>query len=683
MKTMLCLLLALAYAYSAAAAPSPDPYIAYAFPAGGRAGSRFRILVAGQSLKGADAVLISGKGARASVLSYTGPGGPLTSLQEEELRLRIAYLVKAKSNPSAEPGPPQGGAGLPDLPDLRNLEGKSIPELKALGEKYLNRNLRPKAPMNETLEVEVVLDPEAQPGRRELRILAAGGLSNPIVFVVGDLPEISEPDRFAAAYAPAPAPNSGPFVANGQIFPGEVDSFELVLGKGETVECSVQARSLIPYLADAVPGWFQAVLALYGPDGRELAYSDDYGPDPDPRFRHTAASAGIHRLQIRDSIYRGRFDFVYRLEVRKVGAESASTPQAQPAGRASPAQAGWLSGAVSAAGETDVFKVEASAGETFVAEIRARRDGSPLDASLTLKDASGRVVAFNDDFEDRESGLATHHADSYLRHRFAESGSYSLAVGDVNGNGGPGYFYSLRLGPPREDFVLLTDKSAINIPLAGCAVFSVLAVRKDGWDGDIEIRLKNPLPGLEIQGGRIPKGKDSARMTLSFQAVSPPLPFALELEGRALVQGAWVSRPVKPADRMMQAFANLHYVQAQGLHLGFARGRPRFFSISYGHGGSLPISAGGTAEAAVFVHPAPGKDVSSLRLELVDPPAGIAIGEAMPGASGFSFIISADPRLAGRSETLILRASAVLPGTPPKVVDLGLLPALAVEVVPR
>ncbi len=676
MKTKLSVIFFFACALAATAAPSTDPYIAYAFPAGGQAGTTFRILVAGQSLKGTDTVLISGKGARASVLSYTGGGGPLSSLQEEELKRRLAELIRAKSNPAADFVPAPATAVLPDLPELQNLEAKSVAELRAVGEKLLNRTLRPKAPMNETVEIEITLAADARAGRRELRLLASGGVSNPIAFHVGTIPEFTEPDRFITGPVADTGPLAAPFVMNGQVFPGEVDNFTMTLAKGETVECVVQARSLIPYLADAVPGWFQAVLVLYGPDGREAAYSDDYGSDPDPRFRFTAKTSGTHTLQVRDSIYRGRFDFVYRLEVKKGSAVSKPSQVLPPPGFA-------LGGAISAAGETDTFQIEGKAGETIVAEIRARRDGSPLDSSLTLKDPSGKTIAFNDDFEDKEAGLLAHHADSYLRHTFAASGTYSLTVADVNRSGGPGHLYTLRLGSPGEDFSLLSDRSAINIPITGSAVFSVLAVRKDGWDGDIEIVARNAPPGLSIEGGRIPRGKESARMTVSFRAVSPSAPCELELEGRAMVRGVQVVRPVKPADRMMQAFANLHYIQAEAIHLGFARGKTKLTSVAYSPQGSLNVPAGGSAELAIAVRPLPGPAMSTVSLELVDPPAGVQLRESKLTDSGFSVIIVADANLAGRTETLIMRAIVTLPGTPSKMVEIGILPALIVEVAPR
>ena len=47
-------------------------------------------------------------------------------------------------------------------------------------------------------------------------------------------------------------------------------------------DLAAAARELVPYLADAVPGWFQATLVLYDKKGKEVAYADDYRFNPDP-----------------------------------------------------------------------------------------------------------------------------------------------------------------------------------------------------------------------------------------------------------------------------------------------------------------------------------------------------------------------------------------------------------------
>ena len=47
---------------------------------------------------------------------------------------------------------------------------------------------------------------------------------------------------------------------NGQIASGEVNRYRFEASKGQRLVISVAARQLIPYIADAVPGWFQPVL---------------------------------------------------------------------------------------------------------------------------------------------------------------------------------------------------------------------------------------------------------------------------------------------------------------------------------------------------------------------------------------------------------------------------------------
>ena len=67
-----------------------------------------------------------------------------------------------------------------------------------------------------------------------------------------------------------------PVVLNGQIMPGQVDRYPFRARRGQKLVIAVEARHLIPYLADAVPGWFQAVAALYDAKGDELAVADHY-----------------------------------------------------------------------------------------------------------------------------------------------------------------------------------------------------------------------------------------------------------------------------------------------------------------------------------------------------------------------------------------------------------------------
>ena len=115
-----------------------------------------------------------------------------------------------------------------------------------------------------------------RPGSASLRLESAGGLTNPMVFCIGHLPEFCEPvakgaERFGISDEGVPRrlPKRDataneqiditlPAVVNGQIIAGDRDRWRFTARKGQRIVVAVQARRLIPYLADAVPGWFQA-----------------------------------------------------------------------------------------------------------------------------------------------------------------------------------------------------------------------------------------------------------------------------------------------------------------------------------------------------------------------------------------------------------------------------------------
>ena len=190
---------------------------------------------------------------------------------------------------------------------------EEVAEIRAKLANPKNRN-RENPHLGEDVKLKVVISPDAEPGPREIRLKANLGLSNPVLFHVGQIPEYSEKEPNNREPDPA-VPSTLPIVLNGQILPGDVDRFRLNLAKGQKLVMTVSARELIPYLADAVPGWFQATLSLYDSDGNEIAFADDYRFEPDPVLLFEISADGQYELEIRDSIYRGREDFVYRLTV--------------------------------------------------------------------------------------------------------------------------------------------------------------------------------------------------------------------------------------------------------------------------------------------------------------------------------------------------------------------------------
>jgi len=758
MSSMIAMILCAAAAWGA----GQDPYIGYAYPAGGQQGTVFGVTVAGQRLRNVGEVYMSGQGVRATVIGYEGAGGPLNKLQEEELRRQLLELrtqrmggkfagKRAQKNQKA-PAPdgtspasaaPAIPVTLPDLPELRNLGQQTNKQLQRLADKFLNQSKRPKPPIAEQVTLEVTIDAGAAPGDREIRLRTASGLSNRLVFQVGQIPETrgggkdEDLGEIAAVQTPV--------VINGQIMPGEVDRWPLQLRGGQKLIIAVQARKLIPYLADAVPGWFQAAVAVCDANGKELAYDDDCGFVPDPVLVFQVPRDGQYTLEIRDALYRGREDFIYRVDIGEepvigplfplgsrggvpIGAAHADwklcaklaeehfglaenpTPVSGFPLHSNPETQGWqsdekepndtgqtsmpitlpriTSGCIATPGDKDVFRIEGHAGDTILAEVFARRMGSPLDSLLRLIDISGRVVALNDDHDDPEAGLFTHHADSYLSAKLPAAGRYFVQLSDAQGHGGADYRYYLRVGPPQPNFALRVTPSNLNVPAGRAVCATVCAMRKDGFDEDIEVALKNAPPGFTLSGAVIPKGRDQVRMTLTAPRTQIGQPIPLQFEGRAQIDGKTVTRAAVPADNMMQAFAYHHLVPAEQLLVTVSRGGANSISLDMAKGGRLSIPTGGSAQVSFTVRPAVLG--GQAKLELVDPPAGVTLQDVKAAGNSYTLVLKADDKHAGYTDNLIVEAFAEAnaagktgPMAQKQRVSLGVLPAIPFEIVKR
>ena len=302
----------LVIANMAAAQQAPrDPQIAYVYPAGGRQGTSFNVTVGGQFLDGASQAHVSGGGVRVSVSRYykhlTQNDFNALKRKLDDARDRLEEKRKAAKAPGdLKPLPPEEIA----------KEAGVTSEQRAQMEDYRKRSADPKRQLNPQLMEEVTLQvkmaADARPGERELRLITPAGMSNPLYFHVSPFSECLETEPNDKTPA-AVIGDTLPVVVNGQIMPGDVDRFSFKATKGTRLVAAASARELIPYLADTVPGWFQAVLALYDAAGNELAFASAHGFRQDPVFSYEIPADGEYTVEIRDALYRGREDFVYRI----------------------------------------------------------------------------------------------------------------------------------------------------------------------------------------------------------------------------------------------------------------------------------------------------------------------------------------------------------------------------------
>ncbi len=226
-----------------------------------------------------------------------------------------------------------------------------------------------------------------------------------------------------------------------------------------------------------------------------------------------------------------------------------------------------INGRIDQPGDWDVFRVEGHAGQRIIAEVYARRLDSPVDSLLELTDAAGKRLALSDDHEDKADALKTHYADSLIDFTLPADGTYYLRLGDAQREGGPEYAYRLRISPPRPDFALRVVPSRINARARQFVPFTVFALRKDGFSGEIALSLKGAPEDFSLFGGTLPAGSDQVRVTLLVPPVLPDEHISLGVEGRAVIAGQQIVRTAVPADDMMQAFAYKHLVPAEDLEV--------------------------------------------------------------------------------------------------------------------
>jgi len=479
----------------------------YIYPAGGKRGTTFSLFIGGQQLKKIKDVHISGTGVSANVIGHSNDltrlqGGSkkmLTTMMkkvrdkrlaefdgssDKSEKLDLSEFIKEELEKQDEPTRKRTNMMLKH-PILNDLENKSLRELThMMGVVFFPKKMQQvNRQLSEVLEVEVTIDDNAQLGDREIRLFGKGIITSPMKFQIGSHNEFleNEPNNKAAFQSmtqvlklnrgkklPKDTALDLPIVINGQIMPGDIDRFRFKAKGGEKLVISAEARSLIPFLADAVPGWFQATMALYDSKGKKIAFADDFQFHPDPVFYFEIPNAGEYELEIRDSIYRGREDFVYRITVGEtpfitsvfpLGAEQGKEVRAAingwnlPAGKLTlGAQQGEtvrqahlnydkgitnavsymvdplpavqevvtstapvniqnvtipviIDGNICDSLDKDTYSFRAEEGDKITLEVYARRLNSPLDSLVRIMDSTGAVLAVNDDHVLKDSHL--------------------------------------------------------------------------------------------------------------------------------------------------------------------------------------------------------------------------------------------------------------------------------------
>jgi hypothetical protein len=690
-STLLILGLAMLVA-AASSARAQNQYIGYVYPAGGQQGSTFPIRLGGQGLVYAADLVVSGDGVSVRLVDFYRVlnneemgllSRQLSELQKKETTLDDVLATKMSSFEFPTPIGPNtesdsahylicpvcgtanpldaklcvkcnvkldkaivvGGKASKNEPAKSEKEAAKKKLIERIQKKFAEDERDPAVPsQTELVFAEVTVAPDAKPGRREIRVITKRGVSNPLPFYVGQVPEVTRKpmktmqkpvlgkEYQAQRHRPLEEEElriTVPCTMNGQIAAGEVNRYRFQANKGQRLVISARARDLVPYVADGVPGWFQAVLKLTDSKGKELAYNDDFRFNPDPLIYFEAPEDGEYVVAINEALFRGRESFVYRITIGelpyltsifplggrvsepvKIEMEGWNLEKATPLRPPQDAKPGShllaatngsfvsnympfaldtlpecleqepndepskaqkvtlpiiINGRSDRPGDWDVFEVEGKAGQTIVAEVTARRLGSPLDSILKVTQADGKIIALNDDHFDAGSGMNTDHADSYLMVKLPADGKYYIHLGDTRHQGGKEYAYRLRISQPLPDFELRLIPSRICIPSKGSGSVTVFAIRKDGYDGAINLGFKGLPQGLESPGATLAANQESVGVAVKTSLTAMEAPVNVTLSGTAKIGDREVVHAVVPAEDKMQAFLWRHLLPAETL----------------------------------------------------------------------------------------------------------------------
>lgn len=423
-------------------------------------------------------------------------------------------------------------------------------------------------------------------GVYEARAMSRLGMSSSRVFCVSSVPEVvQKPGNHSLEKAMELAVDS---VCNSAMTVRAVDHYTFQATKGQRVIVQCDTRGID---SKAI-----AVLVVADGQGRDLLVERRGGA-----LDFTVPEDGRYVIKVHELTYQGGPNFFYRLSLRELppGAPIPPSPATRPVNAFSWPPVGLSSQAATTeaedaevqkitlpadiagrfypAADVDVYEFEAKKGDVWWVEVASERLGLPTDPSILVQHVakSGDEEKLTDvaEFADIPSPVKVSSngyaydgppynagtSDILGKLEIKQDGLHRLRITDLFGGtrNDPRNAYRLVIRKAAPDFALVAwplhmglrngDRNALSKPLAlrgGATVaLEVVAIRRDGFNGPIELGMENLPQGVRAQGLTIPAGKSRGIMLVTAEADAPRGITNSKFFGRAEINGETVTRP--------------------------------------------------------------------------------------------------------------------------------------------
>ena len=457
----------------------------------------------------------------------------------------------------------------------------SAPKLDAEGKPVANRYT-------------VAIKPDVPPGIYEARIMSQLGISSSRVFSVDQLPELTQSSPNTTLETALELPVGS--ICNSQMTDRQMDHYRFQARKGQ--------RCLIHCASRTIDSKLDAVLVLADSKGRDLVAERRGGV-----IDYTFPEDDSYVIKVHELTFKGGAGYFYRLSLRElqpdeprplfpstrdvatfswppVGLDAAAAmTEAEPNQIAAEAQTISLpcdlSGSFATAADVDMFQFRATKGDVWWIEVASARLGRPTNPSLLVQqikveggtETAVDVVEMTDiasPVKPSSNGYAYDgpafdggSPDILGKLEIKEDGLYRLQMTDLFGGTrvDPANVYRMVIRKAQPDFALAAwglhmelrngDRNALTKPIAlrggGTIALEVVAFRRDGFDGPIELTLEGLPDGVTAQGLRLGPGSNRGIMLVTAHQDAPQgLTFA-SFQGHSEIAGQKVSRPCQMA----------------------------------------------------------------------------------------------------------------------------------------